>query len=119
MYPAKKKISKKTPAKKAPAKKKVAKKKAVKKTAKKKSPVKKAAIRPVAKPEITEAKPLPKPEPLPEEKIEKPKKQGIKCDHCDGTGVCAAGTPYDKSHGQAFGAKVRITSCPDCLAAAG
>jgi len=63
--------------------------------------------------------PEPQPEPVIEKKPEKPKKQGIRCEHCDGTGVCAAGSPYDKSHGQMFGAKVRLTSCTECLLVAG
>ena len=130
--PAKKKVSKKSPtsksAKKAPAKKKIAtRKSAAKKVAKKKSPPKTekktaaskmTAKRPVEKPEPVLIPQQAKPEPAPVKKIKKPK-QGIKCDHCAGTGVCAAGLPYDKSHGQMFGAKMRITSCPECLAEAG
>ncbi len=120
---AKKKVSKKTPVKKAvkkaPAKKKVSKKKAVKKAVKKKVPEKKTVEEAVKKKEIIETAPEPQPEPVVEKQPEKPKKQGIPCEHCDATGVCAAGTPYDKTHGQMFGAKVRLTSCPECLEAAG
>ncbi|UCC79404.1 MAG: hypothetical protein JSW64_14205 [Candidatus Zixiibacteriota bacterium] len=120
---AKKKVSKKTPAKKAvkkaPAKKKAAKKKAVKKAAKKKVTKKKTVEKAVKEKELIEPGPEPQPEPVIEKQPEKPKKQGIPCEHCDATGVCAAGTPYDKTHGQMFGAKVRLTSCPDCLLAAG
>jgi len=132
-------VKKKTPAKKAAKKKaapkkKVAKKKAAKKPAKKaatKKAVKKAVSKkkevkkklspkaPKAAPLATK-EPLSAPPPIPaEEKPVKKEKQGIPCTHCDGTGVCAAGSPYDKSHGQMFGAKVRLTSCQECLAAAG
>jgi len=73
----------------------------------------KAPSRP--KPEVRpEPKPAPPPPP-PEPK----KKLGIDCEHCDATGVCAAGTPYDKTHGQTFGARTRMTSCVPCLEAAG
>jgi len=118
----------------AAAKKKVAKKKAVKKPAKK-AASKKEAKKPVVKkkqPQKTVTKkapketpkpliePTPPPPPIPvEEKPVKKEKQGIPCTHCDGTGVCAAGSPYDKTRGQIFGAQVRLTSCPDCLQAAG
>lgn len=117
--PAKKKVSKKTPVKKAPAKKKVAKKKAAKKAPKKGIAKKKTIEKPVKEKELIQPAPEPQPEPVVEKKPEKPKKQGIRCEHCDGTGVCAAGTPYDKTHGQMFGAKIRLTSCPECLEAAG
>ena len=110
---AKKKVSKKAPAKKTV--KKTAPKKAVKKKVAKKKAVKKA----VEKREKIEPKPEPQAKPVIEKKPEKPKKKGIPCEHCDGTGVCAAGSPYDKTHGQMFGAKVRLTSCQECLQAAG
>lgn len=98
--------------------KKAAKKKAPKATAMKESP-RMAAPAPSEEPAIPNESPGPEPEI--ERPPEKPKKEklGIDCEHCDGTGVCAAGTPYDKSHGQMFGAKVRMTSCVDCLLAAG
>jgi hypothetical protein len=111
--------------------KKAVKKKTAKKAVKKKAVKKKAAKKPVApkigkkvakKPEVKEKpetirpmEPPPPPPPPPKPK----QKLGIDCEHCDATGVCAAGTPYDKSHGQMFGAKVRVTSCIDCLLAAG
>ncbi|UCE65596.1 MAG: hypothetical protein JSU85_12100 [Candidatus Zixiibacteriota bacterium] len=110
---AKKKVSKKAPAKK------TVKKSAVKKAAKKKVAKKKAIKKAVKKKEKIEPKPEPQPKPVIEKEPEKPKKQGIPCEHCDATGVCAAGSPYDKTHGQMFGAKVRLTSCPECLLAAG
>lgn len=129
--PAKKK-AKKTASRKAvkkAAKKKVAKKKAARKAAKKKIHKKvapKKKVREKAFPERPESeKPTmaepPPPEPVVEKPPEKPKKEklGIDCEHCEGTGICAAGTPYDKSHGQMFGAKIRMTSCIDCLLAAG
>jgi hypothetical protein len=114
---AKKKVSKKSPAKKAAkttsVKKKVSKKKAAKKKVSQKKTVKKVA-KEAKKKEIS-----PEPKPPVKKEPEKQKKLGIPCEHCDGTGVCAAGTPYDKSHGQMFGAKVRLTSCQECLLAAG
>jgi hypothetical protein len=128
--PAKKK-TKKTAKKKATGKKAagkaVSKTKSGEKTAQKKGPkttAKREPLKSVATP-VTD-KPLvadesPRPEREIEKSPEKPKKekQGIDCEHCEGTGVCAAGTPYDKSHGQMFGAKVRMTSCVECLLASG
>jgi hypothetical protein len=112
---AKKKVSKKKEikksAKKVTAKKTVSKKKIAKKAAPKKAP--KETPKPIIEP-------TPAPPPIPvEKKPEKKEKQGIPCTHCDATGVCAAGSPYDKTRGQLFGAQVRLTSCPDCLQAAG
>lgn len=112
------------------------KKTAVKKTAKKvaKKAVRKSAPKKAAQKKIVSKKPLKKPKtkPVVEKKIVVPpppepappppppkKKLGIDCDHCDATGICAAGTPYDKSRGQTFGAKVRMTSCVECLEEAG
>ena len=112
------------------------KKTAVKKTAKKvaKKAVKKSAPKKAAQKKTVPKKPLKKPKtkPVVEKKIVVPpppepappppppkKKLGIDCDHCDATGICAAGTPYDKSRGQTFGAKVRMTSCVECLEEAG
>ena len=124
--PAKKKA--KTTKKKAAVKKaakKVA-KKAVKKSAPKKTAKKPAAKKPVAKPKakpVIEKKvappPPPKPPPPPPPPPPPKKKLGIDCDHCDASGICAAGNPYDRSHGQQFGAKTRMTSCVECLEAAG
>jgi hypothetical protein len=120
--PAKKK-AKKSAVKKAATKKKVTKKKTAKKAAKKKTAKKTskiAAIFKKRKPEEPVAVEPPA-EPAVEKPPEKPKKEklGIDCEHCDATGICAAGTPYDKSRGQTFGAKIRMTSCVDCLLAAG
>lgn len=120
--PAKKK-AKKSAVKKAATKKKVTGKKTAKKAAKKKTAKKTsklAAIFKRPKPEEPVAVEPPV-EPAVEKPPEKPKKEklGINCEHCDATGVCAAGTPYDKSRGQTFGAKIRMTSCTDCLLAAG
>ncbi len=112
------------------------KKTAVKKTAKKvaKKAVKKSAPKKAAQKKTVPKKPLKKPKtkPVVEKKIVVPpppepappppppkKKLGIDCDHCDATGICAAGTPYDKSRGQTFGAKTRMTSCAECLDIAG
>jgi hypothetical protein len=41
------------------------------------------------------------------------------CEHCEGTGKCTAGEPYDPSHHQSITPQVRLTSCQDCLEAAG
>lgn len=51
----------------------------------------------------------------PARKEEVPQKD---CEHCEGTGKCAAGEPYDKGHHQMFGSRVRLTSCIECLDAA-
>ncbi len=58
-----------------------------------------------------------------------PKKKAVKkeeapvpqkdCEHCEGNGKCTLGEPYDPGHHQSFGAKIRLTSCMDCLEAAG
>ena len=108
--------------------KKPARKKAAKKVAKKKT-AKKVAPKKGARKEVIPKKPKPEKlvvaeppvEPVVEKPPEKPKKEklGIDCEHCDGTGVCAAGIPYDKSRGQTFGAKMMMTSCIDCLLAVG
>ena len=122
--PARKKATKKAATKKKVAKKKAAKKVAKKKIAKEVAPEKEAGKEAIPqkpepeKPVVAEPPPV---EPVVEKPPDKPKKKklGIDCEHCDGTGVCAAGTPYDKSRGQMFGAKIRMTSCIDCLLAAG
>ena len=41
------------------------------------------------------------------------------CEHCEGTGKCTAGEPYDPGHHQSVTPQVRLTSCVDCLSAAG
>jgi|GEM_PF-1566540 len=130
--PAKKK-SKNAAAKKTVAKKTV--KKAAPKSQPKKAKPGKAAKKALSKKPVKVKSTIPKavekprPQPVMEEKVKvapapeppkpKPPKLGIDCEHCDATGICAAGTPYDKSHGQMFGAKVRMTSCAECLMAAG
>lgn len=43
----------------------------------------------------------------------------VDCTHCDGTGKCAAGQPYDKMRHQGVFARIRLTSCWECLEAAG
>lgn len=118
--PARKKAVKKAATKKKVAKKEVVKKVAKKKTARKVAP-RLAAIFKRPKPEKPVIEEPPPVEPVVEKPPEKPKKEklGIDCEHCDATGICAAGTPYDKSRGQTFGAKIRMTSCIDCLLAAG
>jgi hypothetical protein len=112
----KKTVTKKKTVKKTAAKKAVAKKK-VKEAATKKKPVKK---KPIPKKKAVEVTPPPPPPPPPKAP-EKPKKvkQGIPCEHCDTTGVCAAGETYDKSRGMVFGAQTRLTSCAECLISAG
>jgi hypothetical protein len=124
--PAKKKTKKsaaKKAVKKAATKKKATAKKAAKKTTKKKAAKKTSKIATIFKKPKPEEPVAVKPpaEPVVEKPPEKPKKEksGIDCEHCDATGICAAGTPYDKSHGQMFGAKIRMTSCIECLLAAG
>lgn len=116
--PAKKKA--KTTKKKAAVKKtakKAVKKSAPKKATKEKTVPKKPVKKPKAKPAVEKMVVTP-PEPAPPPPPPK-KKLGIDCDHCDATGICAAGNPYDRSRGQTFGAKVRITSCVECLEEAG
>lgn len=122
-----KKTAKKKAAKKKVSGKAVGKTKSRKETAKKEGPkasAKKQPLKAVAPP-VTEEPAVAGQSPRPVREIEKPpdkpkkEKLGIDCEHCEGTGVCAAGTPYDKSHGQMFGAKVRMTSCVECLLAAG
>jgi hypothetical protein len=84
-----------------------AKKKAVtKKATSKKSVSKKTVAKAIAK----------VPSKVIEEKHDVARKE---CEHCLGTGKCTAGEPYDKGHHQVFGSKVILTSCVDCLEAAG
>jgi hypothetical protein len=82
-----------------------AKKAAPKKVARKTSP-KKAAPRKIVPRKVEE------PEPKPDVNLKE-------CEHCQGVGKCTAGEPYDKGHHQTFGARVMLTSCFDCLEAAG
>jgi hypothetical protein len=120
--PAKKKATAKN---KTVTKKKTAKKVTSKKTATKKA-FKKVATK---KKTVVKSKPVPQKKvaeivaatPPPVKIPEKPKKEkkGIPCQHCDATGVCAAGKLYDKSRGMVFGSKTRLTSCYECLAKAG
>ncbi len=48
-----------------------------------------------------------------------PLEELVDCSHCDGTGKCAAGEPYDKMHHQGIFTQKRLTSCFECLEAAG
>jgi hypothetical protein len=121
--PAKKKTTAKKKTVKKKAAKKVVKKATVKKVAKKAAPkktVKKAKAKFASEPMKKIETPAPPPAP-PKVIEKKPKKEkrGIPCAHCDATGVCAAGDPYDKSRRQIFGAKTRLTSCVACLVKAG
>ena len=113
-----------------PAKKKTAAKKSIKNTNKdikaktpqrKESASKKASKKKAEKPEkrlSVVAIPLPQiPKPTPEPEM--PSGPLKDCDHCDATGKCAAGEPYDKGHHQMFGSKIRLTSCIECLENAG
>ncbi len=120
--------------KKSAAKKEVKKKAAAKKPIEKKKPVKKAKVpkpapKPAPKPTIPKrieerpiltspivAKPVPAKPAYDPSTYDGPTKE---CDHCDGTGKCAAGEPYDKGHHQMFGSQIRLTSCPECLVAGG
>jgi hypothetical protein len=80
-----------------------------KKAAKKKAVPKKVAKKAVKKPVTKKV----------EEPGYKPNAAIKECEHCEGVGKCTAGEPYDKGHHQMFGAKVMLTSCIDCLEAAG
>ncbi len=77
-----------------------------KKTAAKKQPIERAKATEKATVEIA-----PKPTPPPGEPVE--------CSHCEGTGKCGKGQPYDKGHHQGLFADFRLTSCFECLDAAG
>lgn len=48
-----------------------------------------------------------------------PLEELVDCSHCDGTGKCAAGEPYDKMHHKGVFAQIRLTSCSECLEASG
>jgi hypothetical protein len=94
-----------------------------------------AKSKPAAKPKKAEKKPVkvekkPAPQPVapaPPKKIEivappQPPidpKDLIDCSHCDATGTCAAGQPYDKSHHSGVFGKIRLTSCQECLVSSG
>lgn len=99
-----------------PAKKKAALKKIAKKTATKKAAAKKATPKKAAPKKAMPPKAVPKKVEEPELKPEVTLKE---CEHCRGVGKCTAGEPYDKGHHRMFGAKVMLTSCFDCLEAAG
>lgn len=135
-----KKAAKKTVKKAAKKQAKKAVKKAVKKTAKKsvKKAVKKAVEKPVQPVEekievkpVEEVKPvvetpvdLPRPEPVnieskPEQPAEVSPKELVDCSHCDATGICAAGNPYDRDRHQGLFRQDLLTSCHECLEAAG
>jgi hypothetical protein len=106
-------------------------KKTVAKAAKKNKTKSKPAVKPkkvVKKPPKVEkkaaAKPLAPAPPKKPEIIVPPApaidpKDLIDCEHCDATGKCASGLPYDKSHHQGIFSNARLTSCIECLVAAG
>lgn len=87
---------------------------------------KKTAAKKTAK-DKNKAKPASKPSPSKETHLTRepvtpspaPTVELIECDHCEGSGKCAKGTPYDKGHHQGLFADVRLTSCFECLDAAG
>jgi hypothetical protein len=99
------------------------------------APKAKAKTKPAAKPKKIEKKPAkaekkPAPQPIapaPPRKIEiasppQPPidpKDLVDCTHCDVTGTCAAGQPYDKAHHKGVFNKMRLTSCQECLVASG
>ena len=106
--PAKKSVKKaagKAKKKAAPKKKAAAKQKATSKAksvAKKKAPVKdKSKPKQAAKPVAT------------------PKKEMVECPHCLGTGRCTAGDIFDKDRHQGLFQEQLLTSCIECLTAAG
>jgi len=82
----------------------------IKKPATKKTAPKTA---PVTVKRVVESVVAPSPPPLSEPK------DLVECRHCEGTGKCAAGQPYDKSHHQGIFTNARLTSCVDCLIGAG
>lgn len=43
----------------------------------------------------------------------------IDCVHCDGSGRCSGGQPYDKDRHQSIFKEILLISCTDCLSAAG
>jgi hypothetical protein len=122
--PGKKKAAQKPAAKKTPTKKAAKKsdKKAVKKVAPAKKPAPKKAVPHQAVPQrVIEPAPMRAPAPI-QEQVEEHQEDTtgmVECDHCLGAGKCTAGEPYDKGHHHVFGAKLILTSCFDCLEAAG
>jgi len=60
----------------------------------------------------------------PKKKAAAPKKKAVQkemmeCSHCLGAGKCTAGEIFDKDRHQSLFQEQRMTSCPDCLTAAG
>ena len=115
------KVAKKSAAKPArKAAKKVAKKAAPKKAAKTrpvKAPVEKKIVAPqVPEPMMIKPEPqiVPTPSPAPAEP-----KELIECEHCQGIGKCSAGSPFDRGHHQGLFREDILTSCHECLLAAG
>ena len=43
----------------------------------------------------------------------------VECEHCLGVGKCTTGDVFDKDRHQSIFQEPRLTSCPDCLEAAG
>lgn len=103
--------------------------KTIKKAAKKAAPQKAAKSRPVkapaekkvvaprvAEPVIIQPEPqvIPTQPPAPAEP-----KELIECEHCQGIGKCSAGSPFDRGHHQGLFREDILTSCHECLLAAG
>jgi hypothetical protein len=129
-----KKTAKKTAKKKAPASKKTAKKAKKKAPASKKTASRKKTVS--AKKPTAKKKPAAKKEPV---KIDEPKMQKpvateapsveqpapradvemVECSHCQGVGKCTFGDTYDKDRHQSIFQEQILTSCVDCLVAAG
>mgnify|MGYP000110391872 CR=1 FL=1 len=57
--------------------------------------------------------------PIAAEQLSAPTAELVECSHCEGTGKCAKGHPYDKGRHQGLFADFRLTSCFECLDAAG
>ncbi len=57
--------------------------------------------------------------PLAAKPLSSPTAELVECSHCEGTGKCGKGQPYDKGHHQGLFADFRLTSCFECLDAAG
>jgi len=82
-----------------------------------KAPAKKQAIatrivEPVIPQPALPVFPVPPPEPT-------EPKEYIECEHCLGVGKCSAGSPFDRGHHQALFREDILTSCQECLMAAG
>ena len=43
----------------------------------------------------------------------------VECEHCLGVGKCTTGDVFDKDRHQTIFQEPRLTSCPECLEAAG